>query len=103
MTNPQEPAAAEPSPDLPPADPAKMATETTPVGDSVQTETTEPVEEGADEPPATEAPETAKSFQVDIGRALQRETQDGKGDEEPGESDWAGYATEGVEVEEASQ
>jgi hypothetical protein len=34
---------------------------------------------------------------------LQRETDDGKGDEDPGESDWKGYATDGVEVEEAVQ
>jgi len=47
-----------------------------------------------------EAPDTAKAYKVDVHRALERETDDGKGDEDPGPSDWNGYATEGVEEEE---
>jgi hypothetical protein len=47
----------------------------------------------------TDAPETADSFKVDVKRALERETQDGKGDEDPGPSDWISFATEGVEEE----
>lgn len=47
-----------------------------------------------------EAPETAKAYKIDVQRALDRKTDDGKGDEDPGESDWNGYATEGVEEEE---
>jgi hypothetical protein len=82
-------------------------TEPTPVGDEAQLAAQQAngdaPEEGADDPPVTEAPATAKSYQVDVSRALQRETQDGKGDEDPGDSDWQGYATEGVEVEEAGQ
>lgn len=38
---------------------------------------------------------------TDVPAALKRETQDGKGEEDPGPSDWNGYATEGVEQEEA--
>lgn len=36
---------------------------------------------------------------TDVDQALERETHDGKGDDEPGESDFKGYATEGVEQE----
>lgn len=50
-----------------------------------------------DEP---DIPDTANSYKVDVQRALSRETSDGKGDEDPGPSDWNGYATEGVEVDE---
>jgi hypothetical protein len=42
---------------------------------------------------------TAKSVKADVARALKRETFDGKGDEDPGPSDWNGFATEGVEKE----
>lgn len=65
--------------------------ENTPVYDDVKN--------GATASPATEAPETAESFEDDVKRALERETQDGKGDEDPGPSDWNGFATEGVEKE----
>lgn len=34
---------------------------------------------------------------TDVEAALQRETDDGKGENEPGETDFQGYATEGVE------
>lgn len=46
------------------------------------------------------APETAKSVKADIARALERETHDGKGDDEVPESNWNGFATEGVETSE---
>lgn len=59
--------------------------EPTPIGDATQA--------------AGEAPETAESFKVDVKRALERETQDGKGDTDPGPSDFQGFATEGVEKE----
>lgn len=45
------------------------------------------------------APEKAKAYKADVGRALDRETQDGQGDEDPGPSDFISYATEGVEKE----
>jgi hypothetical protein len=35
----------------------------------------------------------------DVAAALERETDDGPGDEEPGEGDFQSYATEGVEQE----
>lgn len=65
--------------------------ENTPVYDDVKN--------GETTSPTTEAPETAESFKDDVKRALERETQDGKGDEDPGPSDWNGFATEGVEKE----
>ena len=65
--------------------------EPTPIGDAAQ----------AAAQAATEAPDTADSVKVDIKRALERETQDGKGDEDPGPSDFVSFATEGVEVEES--
>lgn len=76
--------ADKPVEDLPPADPDKLAKESTPIGDSV----------------LADAPHMADSYDEDVQQALNRSTQDGKGDEDPGESDWNGYATEGVEVEE---
>lgn len=39
------------------------------------------------------------SDEDEVKRALERETHDGKGDEDPGPSDWISYATEGVEKE----
>jgi hypothetical protein len=93
--------------DLPPADPDALARETTPVADSLQANPAAEAEKSdppAEEDPTASAPATAKSYQVDVQRALARETQDGKGEEDPGPSDWQGYATEGVEVDqEASQ
>jgi hypothetical protein len=99
MTDPNQPPAEEVAPS------ADSSTEPTPVGD--EAEQAAKASNGAADPsaaepdPAAAAPDTAKSFQVDVSRALQRETHDGKGDEEPGESDWQGYATEGVEQEES--
>lgn len=78
------------------------STEGTPIGDEAQaaaaaqpTETTKPADSAPDA--ETSAPDTAKSVKADVERALARETQDGKGDEDPGPSDWNGFATEGVE------
>jgi hypothetical protein len=59
--------------------------ESTPIGDASQA--------------AAEAPETADPVKIDIKRALERETQDGKGDEDPGPSDFQGFATQGGEKE----
>ena len=64
------------------------STEGTPIGDEAQAA-------AAAQP--TDAPDTAKSVKVDVERALDRETQDGKGDEDPGPSDFQGFATEDVE------
>lgn len=44
-----------------------------------------------------QAVETADSVKADVKRALERKTDDGKGDEDPGPSDFQGFATEGVE------
>jgi hypothetical protein len=66
-------------------------------GDAEDSEDSEDEEEDTEE---LTAPETAKAYKVDVQRALERETADGKGDEDPGPSDWNGYATEGVEEEE---
>lgn len=105
--SPDAPAPAEnttPAEDLPAADPAKLAAETTPVADSISTtsttstESTDEDEPDEETPAGTPAPETANSFKVDVSRALARTTQDGKGDEEPGPSNFEGFATEGVEV-----
>jgi hypothetical protein len=43
--------------------------------------------------------ESADPVKADVKRALARETQDGKGDEDPGPSDFVSFATEGVEEE----
>lgn len=43
-------------------------------------------------------PETAEHHdETDVPEALRRTTQDGPGDEDPGPSDFQGFATEGVE------
>jgi hypothetical protein len=82
--------------DLPKADPAKVAAESTPVGDEAQEAALAFHAEGF------VAPATAEhNDDEDVAAALQRTTQDGKGDEDPGESDWQGYATDGVEAEDA--
>lgn len=60
--------------------------EGTPIGDEL-----------AKELNLTEVPFTARAVRGDISTALERETQDGKGDEDPGESDWVSYATDDVE------
>lgn len=46
-----------------------------------------------------EVPFEAKSIKADVKRALERQTDDGKGDDEVPESDWDSFATKNVEVE----
>jgi hypothetical protein len=74
--------------------------ESTPIHDEVKNT---PASSGDVEATSTaeddEELETANSYKVDVKRALERETQDGKGDEDPGPSDWNGFATDGVEKE----
>lgn len=73
--------------------------EPTPIADEAQKAAAAKEQPPAEEP---QAPETADHFdKKDVAAALKRETQDGKGDEDPGPSDWNGYATEGVEKEES--
>jgi|SRR5215211_105870 len=67
-------------------DPDKMAKESTPVFDEVEAD--------------PEVPEIASSYKADVKRALARQTDDGKGDDDPGDSDFESFATEGVEKEE---
>lgn len=69
--------------------PEKPAQESTPIGDAVQAE----VQANPGDV------ESADPVKADVKRALERETQDGKGDEDPGPGDWISYATEGVEKE----
>lgn len=78
--------------------------ESTPIGDAAQAAASgnNTEDETEEEFPAGELPFVAKSYKVDVERALERETHDGPGDEEPGESDWISYATEGVEKEDGS-
>lgn len=78
--------------------------ESTPIGDAAQAATSANTTEdnGDDEDFSGVPPFVAKSYKVDVERALERETHDGPGDEEPGESDWISYATEGVEKEDGS-
>jgi hypothetical protein len=45
------------------------------------------------------APETADSVDSDVELALQRETHDGKGEDDPGESDFQSFAADDAEVE----
>lgn len=47
-------------------------------------------------------PRTAPDHDEDVSAALERKTQDGKGDEEVPESDFHSFATEGVEKEESN-
>jgi hypothetical protein len=72
---------------------AKAANESTPIGNEAEEAALSFHAEGF------EPPETADSVDDDVQHALSRTTHDGKGDEDPGESDWNGYATEGVEAE----
>lgn len=75
---------SEPTKDETPAAPIDpSAKEPTPIGDAVFAETN-----GA-----------SSSDEDEVKRALKRKTHDGKGDEDPGPSDWVSYATEGVEKE----
>lgn len=69
-----------------------------PPPDAVEKESS-PVFDSVVEDESIVTPEVAKSYKLDVNKALDRETQDGPGDEDPGPSDWQGYATEGVEVE----
>lgn len=78
----------ESAPPTPPSTPTPPSD--TPIGDELASrQTVEP------DPASTEDFDEAE----EIKRALARETHDGKGDEDPGESDWVSYATDGVEVD----
>jgi hypothetical protein len=47
-------------------------------------------------------PKTADSFdEEDVKSALERETQDGKGDEDPGDSDFQSFEKDDAEVEDS--
>lgn len=72
--------------------------ESTPIGDEVAKSLAND-EDDDDEEELTEVPFAAKSYKVDVERALARTTQDGKGDDEVPPSDWQGYATNDVEVQ----
>jgi hypothetical protein len=74
------------------------ATEPTPIGDEAQKAAAATTNEVQANPGDVE---TADPVKVDIKRALERETQDGKGDEDPGPSDFQGFATDGVEKEDS--
>jgi hypothetical protein len=73
-------------------EPTSKPTEPTPIGDEAAKAAAAVQAEPGDV-------ESADSFKVDVKRALERETQDGKGDEDPGPSDWNGFATDDVEVD----
>jgi hypothetical protein len=76
--------------------------EPTPLGDEAERVAKEatPIADETAAATGIEVPETAEHHDAeDVSAALQRETQDGKGAEDPGESDWVSYASEGVEVE----
>lgn len=66
--------------------------EPTPIGDEI-------AEELNGDDAEEELPFAAKAYKVDVQQALERETQDGPGDEDPGLSNWQGYATDEVEKE----
>lgn len=76
--------------------------ESTPLADEAEEIAKEPTPIADETSAATgitvQAPDVADSHD-DVEHALARETQDGKGEEDPGPSDWNGYATDGVEVE----
>jgi hypothetical protein len=91
LVRPNEDVSAESTPLADEAEVAARAKhEATPIADEITAET------GIDPP----APSAADSHEDDVQHALSRDTQDGPGEEDPGPSDWRGYATEGVEVEE---
>lgn len=99
---PAKKAAAQPTDEL--DDPnVDTSHESTPLGDEAEKIAKEPTPVSDETTSATgitaQAPETADPVEDDVQHALSRETQDGKGDEDPGPSDWNGYATDGVEVE----
>lgn len=79
MTTPEKPDALT-DPDI------DTSNESTPLAD----ETQQKADDG-------EIPFDAKSYKVDVERALERKTDDGKGDEEVPESDFDSYATDEVE------
>lgn len=54
---------------------------------------------GEESTPLFDELDTANSYKVDVKRALDRETDDGKGDTDPGESDFVSFATDDVEKE----
>lgn len=72
--------------------------ETTPIGDQIAKERAA-AEDDDDDEELTEVPFAAKSYKVDVDRALARSTNDGKGDDEVPPSNWQGYATDDVEVQ----
>jgi hypothetical protein len=74
------------------------ANESTPIGDEAQKAAAAATNEVQANPGDVE---NADPVKADIKRALARETQDGKGDEEPPLSDFQGFATEGVEKEDS--
>lgn len=81
-----------------PIDPQTPRQESTPIGDELAMETAND-EDDDDDPELTEVPFVAKSIKKDVERALARTTDDGKGDDEVPPSNWRGYATNDVEVE----
>lgn len=105
MTNPEQPETTEIDASKFVAPNEDSTQESTPIGDAAQAAASANNtndDETEDEVPAGELPFVAKSYKVDVERALERETHDGPGDEDPGESDWISYATEGVEKEDGS-
>lgn len=91
MTEPTKPA----DPETTELDTSKLKTpdedaskEPTPIGDQVEKDLAD-----------GKIPFVADSVEDDVQTALARKTQDGKGDEDPGESDWNGYATDEVETD----
>jgi hypothetical protein len=110
MSTPKKPAKQTAAPETTELDTSKLVRpndnsldESTPLGDEAERIASEPTPIADETSAATgitaQAPDTAIAHEDDVQHALSRETQDGKGDEEPGPSDWNGYATEGVEVE----
>lgn len=103
MTDPQKderPAA--------PIDPQNPEPEATPIGEELTRELAKAKEDAKakerataedddDDEELTEVPFAAKSYKVDVDRALARSTNDGKGDDEVPPSNWQGYATDDVE------
>lgn len=94
MTTPEKPDALE-------ATDIDTSKESSPIADELQraaeAKNSEESEEEQLEPAEEGTPFSAKAYKIDVDRALQRNTQDGPGDEDPGPSDWQGYATDEVE------
>lgn len=104
----------ESTPPTPPSTPTPPTD--TPIGDELAasrqevapdaTQAALPIEQAPATPEAVGAadsttdPAAEQSGEDDeVKRALARTTHDGPGDEDPGESDWVSYATDGVEVD----